>query len=960
MEARAHRQARWPARLCVRRQVRQADGAALLRPLDLSEPRPHARAEKRIIFTARARHGLEGITVAEILELLRDLGRSAAQLIGDGALLAGVEGVEGLAQIPVDNTLDGEVVRAVGEVVAAQQRRVLGAHEHLQVLEEVDVLLVGERDKNAERARHCCVDDDVTAARCQGSLLHGQRSLANVILRKDFTLLGGAVEQALVPRRAVDVRVVVDLIADVGRKAQHRDAAKLVDDCDSAVVEPGDAGAPAGVRVVGKHAQLVQGRLVLDEHDALTQISNGDARADGGQRHDVRRQVLVLTLAQQLPLAHLVQAEEPADARDDAAVQPDDRRADVLDRRLVQELQDGLALVVANELVRVEETHRVCVGLGVEVAHGGDDKMVRNVGRAACQWHQRNGGRNLVGVQGHEVDRLVLARVEDADVGSPAQATVPRLAVFLGRGSAVDVHACGPGLRGGQDGRRHGIVVALDHVDEIRPRVDGHLARRESERRRDLVENGAKAADGDDAKRVAGDRDDALGALLRREHAGEVQRVVGQRRDTHLPLEIVGQPGSARQREHGILALHGQAEQPHAPDAQIARARVREVARDVIDERAQHDAGVDADEDVERGLLLARLAHLLQHERLGPAGQCLRAQQLQAVGGVEGDQADGRVLQADSEEARPLLALGDSADAKAHDLCVHLHALLILVELPHAVQLEVHNLAARQRDRDLPLVDRRVRDGPLAGGLPLVHTAVAADVADALGVHLDERVVADAADGDRRGRGKEAAVSHLLDGLADAEDKGRVDKRHDNVRVARVGNMAAHGPDGGRRAGQLRCRHLRDLQAVPQRPQRRAAAATNGAVELRGLFVDEIGDAEVDDGGEAVELVHNREVQQIARDKVRDLLRDAVVCGLILVVAKLLHLIKVVGAELRRNEEHAVAQQAERVCDGHGVEVLEQQVGDLVLLYDDCQLEDVALLRLQQEERHGLGLVDRG
>ncbi len=69
-------------------------------------------------------------------------------------------------------------------------------------------------------------------------------------------------------------------------------------------------------------------------------------------------------------------------------------------------------------------------------------------------------------------------------------------------------------------------------------------------------------------------------------------------------------------------------------------------------------------------------------------------------------------------------------------LGLQLHALLVLVELPGAVQLKVHNLASRQRDGDLALIHRGVRDDALAGRLPLVDAAVAANMADALGVHL--------------------------------------------------------------------------------------------------------------------------------------------------------------------------------------------------------------------------------
>ena len=59
------------------------------------------------------------------------------------------------------------------------------------------------------------------------------------------------------------------------------------------------------------------------------------------------------------------------------------------------------------------------------------------------------------------------------------------------------------------------------------------------------------------------------------------------------------------------------------------------------------------------------------------------------------------------------------------------------------VHFKVDDFAAREGDGHLALVDRAVGDDALWGRLPLVDTAVAADVADALGVNLQQGVVPD-------------------------------------------------------------------------------------------------------------------------------------------------------------------------------------------------------------------------
>ena len=66
----------------------------------------------------------------------------------------------------------------------------------------------------------------------------------------------------------------------------------------------------------------------------------------------------------------------------------------------------------------------------------------------------------------------------------------------------------------------------------------------------------------------------------------------------------------------------------------------------------------------------------------------------------------------------------------------HRLPILILIQLPVQIKLEVHELRGAQRDDDLAPVRRRAHDRHARGHAPLVHAAVREHVADAVRVHL--------------------------------------------------------------------------------------------------------------------------------------------------------------------------------------------------------------------------------
>ena len=99
------------------------------------------------------------------------------------------------------------------------------------------------------------------------------------------------------------------------------------------------------------------------------------------------------------------------------------------------------------------------------------------------------------------------------------------------------------------------------------------------------------------------------------------------------------------------------------------------------------------------------------------------------------------------------------------------------------VHFEVDELATRQRDHHLTLVDGTLDDLLLGRRAPLVDALVGADVADALRVDLDEGVLAELRAAECGHCAQEARVRHLLHRFADAQHQGGIQEGDDDVRV---------------------------------------------------------------------------------------------------------------------------------------------------------------------------------
>ena len=129
---------------------------------------------------------------------------------------------------------------------------------------------------------------------------------------------------------------------------------------------------------------------------------------------------------------------------------------------------------------------------------------------------------------------------------------------------------------------------------------------------------------------------------------------------------------------------------------------------------------------------------------------------------------------------------GNLRDTEREHSTTHGLPILIFVQLPIKVQLEVDQFSRTQSHHDLPLVRRCTNDGLARRHPPFVNTMVNEDVSDTVWVNLEQGVSADLLHRKSRCGRKEARVLNFLDRLADAEHQCSVDERQDDVGVIGV------------------------------------------------------------------------------------------------------------------------------------------------------------------------------
>merc|ERR1719378_800231 len=101
---------------------------------------------------------------SNVFEFLGDFRRRPVQIIGDAFLFGQLQGIILLAEIPVDDVFNGEIVRSVRKMISTTNRRMISAQMHLQMLEEVVVFVRRERHEHADAAAEGGVDERLGSA----------------------------------------------------------------------------------------------------------------------------------------------------------------------------------------------------------------------------------------------------------------------------------------------------------------------------------------------------------------------------------------------------------------------------------------------------------------------------------------------------------------------------------------------------------------------------------------------------------------------------------------------------------------------------------------------------------------------------------------------------------------------------------------------------------------------------
>lgn len=87
----------------------------------------------------------EGVSGPDVFQFLRYLRRSSFEITGDAFLFVRFDGIELFAQITVDNVFYGIIIRSERKMIPSAERWMLASHVHLQMLEEVVILVARER-----------------------------------------------------------------------------------------------------------------------------------------------------------------------------------------------------------------------------------------------------------------------------------------------------------------------------------------------------------------------------------------------------------------------------------------------------------------------------------------------------------------------------------------------------------------------------------------------------------------------------------------------------------------------------------------------------------------------------------------------------------------------------------------------------------------------------------------------
>lgn len=431
---------------------------------------------------------------------------------------------------------------------------------HLKRREEVDVLARDEGDEHADGAHEPRVKEHFATSGDHRDLLDGGDDVVDVVVREEVSLVRRAHEEALLVHDGRSGRVVVDLVADVLRKAVKEEVAELVARCDRLVVDHARRRRPARGGVVGEDDEPVLGRLVDGVVNRLLDISDEDSRALGTQgrnhrgeglckkpsqwsaRHEESEELadLVLRFPKQLFLPQVINAQGFPDSCYEPTLERQQSGRNVvgfsLKNKQASDLVSPKTLSVSvhlmkefkiptaiQELVRREETGfaRSRGEVGVLCTSNDEEELVLvpverddrdgEGGLVVLEVELENGGslqykrhQSTSGTRWKLQGKTHLGRIDDANARRPVPSRCPRKAKDVERqfrDLLVDLYPCGPLI--GKElplcGRGEGPVVRLDGVDELVLGADDELSRGVGERDRCLLDLGAEFGEGENS-----------------------------------------------------------------------------------------------------------------------------------------------------------------------------------------------------------------------------------------------------------------------------------------------------------------------------------------------------------------------------------------------------------------------------------------------------------------------------
>ncbi len=117
----------------------------------------------------------ECISGSDVFQFLGNFCWRPVKFFGNALLLDRFQIVELLTQVSVEDVFDGVVVGPKGKMVPACQRRVFSTKMHLQVLEEVVILMGSERHQHTHSPGKGCVYQGIASSRDQVGFLQLKR-----------------------------------------------------------------------------------------------------------------------------------------------------------------------------------------------------------------------------------------------------------------------------------------------------------------------------------------------------------------------------------------------------------------------------------------------------------------------------------------------------------------------------------------------------------------------------------------------------------------------------------------------------------------------------------------------------------------------------------------------------------------------------------------------------------------